>query len=124
MYLIDTDVITGVLRNEIPVEFLAGLGEVYVSSMTFMELFSFRDTRDGGIEMRVRNFLSSFQEIPVTSEIAIDAGKLIRDYSLRFYPAVMAATAMRYGLVLVTANTKPYQPIRRYLQIITPFEQW
>ncbi len=59
------------------------------------------------------NLLNSFEALDVTSEIADQAGELIRSWRSRGITlgdadAIIAATALQHGLVLVTTNPKHF----------------
>ncbi len=59
-------------------------------------------------ERRVRSLLASLNEIAVDGAIAERAGRLRRERSLRIADALIAATAMRHELELVTRNVRDF----------------
>ncbi|MCK4736099.1 MAG: PIN domain-containing protein, partial [Methanophagales archaeon] len=60
------------------------------------------------------------EKVEVTSEIAWTAGELRRDYKCRLMDALIAATAMKLNLKLVTRNVKHYERIKG-LEIEEPY---
>lgn len=83
----------------------------YVSAVTVAELFAARRTREPVERKRVEKLLSLFTIVPVDMPIAVLAGELRRDYGLSLPDAIVAATALNLGLVLVTRNIRHYQRI-------------
>jgi predicted nucleic acid-binding protein len=83
----------------------------YVSAVTVAELFAARRTREPVERKRVEKLLSLFIIVPVDMPISVLAGELRRDYGLSLPDAIVAATALNLGLVLVTRNIRHYQRI-------------
>lgn len=83
----------------------------YVSAVTVAELFAARRTREPVERKRVEKLLSLFIIVPVDMSISVLAGELRRDYGLSLPDAIVAATALNLGLVLVTRNIRHYQRI-------------
>ena len=89
---------------------LAEEADVYVSVMTRFEVM--RGMRDRERESTFE-LLNSFEALDVTSDIADRAGELIRSWRKRGVTlgdadAIIAATALQHGLVLVTTNAKHF----------------
>lgn len=78
--------------------------DAWYSVLTRCELFAGRDTE----EERVVRLLASHNEIEVDRAIAERAGRLRREIRLGFADAVIAATALERGLVLVTRNERDF----------------
>jgi predicted nucleic acid-binding protein len=85
-------------------------GWMYISVMTRLEVVR-------GMQERERkdtfDLLDMFETAPMTLEIADLAGELIRSYRgrgiiLSDADAIIAATALQHGLVLVTTNAKHF----------------
>ncbi|MCS7265546.1 MAG: type II toxin-antitoxin system VapC family toxin [Armatimonadetes bacterium] len=80
----------------------------YVSTITVAELLAAKRTREIAERRKVEKLLSLFTIVPVDISIATLAGELRRDYGLNLPDAIVAATAMSLGLVLVTRNIRHY----------------
>ncbi|MDI3476198.1 MAG: hypothetical protein PWQ79_280 [Thermococcaceae archaeon] len=124
MYLIDTDVIIDVLRKvEGSREFILELVKegAFISTVTIAELFSGRDTRDPIKREKLLRFLSHFEALPATTEIAVLAGELRRDYGLSLGDAMIAATSTVYGLTIATGNVKHFSRVRDLPILVPPY---
>lgn len=103
--LLDTDIFVDHLRGarRLPLD-----GDsVSYSTVTRCELFAGRD----GDEARVRTLLAPFHELPVDRAVAERAGRLRRALGLRTPDALIAATAIEHGLVLVTRNRRDFESV-------------
>lgn len=119
--LVDTDVIIWYLRgNSKAYEFVENLDNFYISAVTYMELVQ---------GMRNKHELNLFRKglnswgteiLYINQEISAKAVFFIEDFylsnSVQLADALIAATAIVYGLPLVTGNDKHYKPIKN-LQI-------
>jgi predicted nucleic acid-binding protein len=104
--LVDSDVLVDHLRGHH--RFDPGPDDVHVSSITRAELFAGRGTE----ETSVRKLLAAMVELPVDAAAADRAGRLRRIGKTRLADALIAATAIENGLVLVTRNTRDFEGIR------------
>jgi predicted nucleic acid-binding protein len=104
--LVDSDVLVDHLRGH--ARFVAGRDEVHVSTINRAELFAGRSTD----EARVRLLLTAMTEIPVDAAIAERAGRIRRASQARLLDALVAATAIEHGLILVTRKPRDFAPIR------------
>jgi predicted nucleic acid-binding protein len=113
-YLFDSGIPILHLRNQsgysIMTDRLAEEADIYVSAMTRFEVM--RGMRDRERESTFE-LLNSFEALDVTSEIADQAGELIRSWrkhgiTLGDADAIIAATALFHGLALVTTNPKHF----------------
>jgi len=105
--LFDSDVLIDYLsglteaRNE-----LAQYSERLISIITCAEVLIGADNED---ELRAcRECLADFTLIDVGTEIAEEAVRLRREHRLKLPDALIWATAMTEGLLLVTRNTKDF----------------
>jgi len=114
-YLLDTNVIIHVLRGrKNRINLLADLldsGHLLASCpITISEIYAGMKPTE---ENRTRAFIESLQFLPMSAEIAADAGIMKRDYALRgqtlsLSDAAIAATAIAHRCILVAENTKDF----------------
>lgn len=104
--LVDTDVLIDHLRGARPLEF--GDGGPACSVVTRCELFAGRHADEDGL----RRLLDALFEIPVDRELAEEAGRIRRTTGLRTPDALIAATALREGLTLLTRNARDFERVR------------
>jgi len=64
-------------------------------------------------EGQLQLLLSPFRELPVTSEVAQVAGRLLRKSGIRTADALIAATALIHALGLVTRNKRDFENVAR-----------
>lgn len=102
-YLLDTDVFIDHLRGA---ERLELSGHSY-SVITRCELFAGRDDA----ESDVRRLLASHHQVAVSAEIAERAGRIRRSVRIDTPDALIAATALVHGHVLVTRNIKHFSNV-------------
>lgn len=110
--LIDTDVIIDYLRgSDAAISYLESANSrLAVSVITVAELFS--GVREGKERETLDVFLSAFELIPLTNDIAVKGGLHRRDYgkshSVGLADALIAATAESEKATLVTLNKKHF----------------
>jgi predicted nucleic acid-binding protein len=111
LLLIDTDVIIDYLRGQPDaVTYIESLANpLLISTITVAELYS--GVREGDERTKLEAFLSAFECVPVSEEIAVKGGLYRRDYKSRksgLADALIAATAEIRGATLVTLNIKHF----------------
>jgi predicted nucleic acid-binding protein len=117
--LIDTDVLIDFLRGlEQAKSFIASLPErVYVSAVTVAELHV--GVRNGKERAALTAFLDTMETIALDAELAAEGGLLRRDYGFShgvgLNDALIAATALKNRLQLVTLNGKHYPMVKNVL---------
>lgn len=79
---------------------------VSISIVTWMEVLVGVDV--GGEEHAVRAFLRRFEVVPVDAGVAERAIAIRRDTKIRLPDAIIWATALQLGVVLVTRNTRDF----------------
>jgi predicted nucleic acid-binding protein len=117
LVLVDTDVLVWYMRGNLKAKkVIDQLGAFYISSVNYMELLQGIRNKE---ELRIlRHFLSLRQVeiVHVSEEISQKALNCMEEYSLsnnlRMADAMIAATAVIFGVTLLTANVKHYTPIR------------
>ena len=99
--LIDTDVLVDHLRGaaRLTVDRAASY-----SVITRAELFAGPERQRDA----VRALLAPFRELPVTTDIAEEAGRLRRATGILLPDALIAATALAHGLELMTRNVRNF----------------
>jgi predicted nucleic acid-binding protein len=100
--LLDTDIFIDHLRGIRPI--LPRGSAVRYSVITRCELFAGHATD----EERVNLTLAPFQELPVDRSTSQRAGRLRRILPIRTPDALIAATALEHGLMLVTRNVRDF----------------
>ena len=104
-YLVDTDVFVDHLRGaaRLPAQARAGSYSV----VTRCELFAGVRTD----EAVVNQLLAPLRELVVDRVVAEEAGRLRRASPLRTPDALIAATAVVHGLVLLTRNLRDFEAV-------------
>lgn len=110
--MIDTDVLIDYLRGQAgAIAYIEGLlNPLLISVITAAELYS--GVREGEEREALDRFISAFDLVPVTEDIAIKGGLYRRDYrkshNVGLADAIIAATAENRGAILVTLNDKHF----------------
>jgi len=114
--IFDTDVLIWIQRGSVnAAKIFDATFERSIAVQTYMELL--QGAENLVQQMRTRKFLKEFnvQVLPMTEEIGNRAMSLVEQYSLshsmRSGDALIAATALAYGVPLCTANAKHYRPV-------------
>ena len=122
--LFDTDVIIDFLRGHPEaVNFFNTFDQEFrISAVTVAELYS--GTKGDTERDELAWFLSLFTVIPLTEEIAIDAGKLrqyyFRSHGMGLADAMIAATARSFGARLISLNKKRFSMLGN---LVVPYEK-
>jgi len=114
--IVDTDIIVDTLRGvqasrDYLRRFEAGELEGSISVVSIAELFAGKGSCDPAVAKRLESFINLFTVLSVDIEIARKAGELVRDYGLSLPDALIGATALTLGLVLVTRNVRDFQRV-------------
>ena len=104
--LVDTDVFIDHLRGAR--ELRPGRRRVHYSVITRSELLS----GDVGSAL-VHRLLDPFRELAVDRDVAERAGRIRRETGITTPDALIAATAIEYGLTLITHNLSYFEPVKR-----------
>ncbi len=105
-YLFDTNVLARCLRGVDETLALARAltaeGNLHISALSQLEILAEAHPRE---EKRTAEFLAPFLHLTLNEDIAEFAARLVREASASNLPdAIIAATAMRHDLTLVTYN--------------------
>ena len=118
--IFDTDILIWAERgNERALEVINDSVERAVSIYTYMELL--QGARDVSERVKIKSFLTegAFQILPLTENIGHRALIYVEEYArssgMRADDAIIAATAIENGFMLVSGNQKHYKPIRELL---------
>lgn len=104
--LVDTDVFIDHLRGARALR--PGRHRVHYSVITRCELLS------GAVgSALVQRLLDPFRELAVDRSVAERAGRIRRETGIATPDALIAATAIEFGLGLVTRNRKHFEPVPR-----------
>jgi len=115
--LLDTDVIIDYPRGrEQAITYIESLTEpLLISTISIAELYS--GVREGDERTALQTFLSAFETVDVSPEIAVRGGLLRRDWGkshkVGLADALIAATAEVRGATLITLNIKHF-PIKHF----------
>lgn len=116
-YLLDTGIIIRHLRGRKPiVQLVRGLSRsdrLAVATVTRLEIFAGMRDEEAYV---TRKLLSRFVNFSLDPEIADRAGQLIAqqktlNHSLTVPDAIIAVTAVRHQLTLVTLNRRDFEPV-------------
>lgn len=129
--LLDTSILIDHLRQYTPAtEFLETVFNskvsTFISTITVMELYAGKSMQDPATEKEVIKFLDLFKIIPVTSQIAMKAGEMLRQYrhqGLTPSDAIIAGTALSQDANLVTRNIKHFRIIKGLIVFDLPHDK-
>ncbi len=103
--LVDTDILIDHLRGAR--RFTAAASDMGISVVTRAELYAGKRVD----ERRVDLLLARFREFPIDRSIAESAGRLCRSTGIPMPDALVAATALEHGLVLLTRNLRHFERV-------------
>ncbi|MEK7618248.1 MAG: type II toxin-antitoxin system VapC family toxin [Patescibacteria group bacterium] len=123
-FLVDSNIIIDQLRQFEPARIFFKSAqensELYLSTVSLVEIYSGTETKEVGRLKIVEELVASFEISFLTPSIARQAGFLRRDYKKSFADMIIAATALEYGFILATRNTKDFQAIP-LLKLLKPY---
>ena len=121
---VDSDILIDYLRGQVLArDFLIDKFQtsgLYVSSISVAEIYSGQEAGDDAKQDELSGFLDNFFLIPITPQIAKLGGDIRRESNKPFADALIAASAIVYGLALATRNKKHFENIKD-LKILTPY---
>ncbi len=123
-HLIDSDIIIYHINDQLdePAQrFVAEAfqGVVYISVISRMEILGWPGHSDVSWNI-TREFLGAFNEICLEEDVIQATIQLCRSIRIKLPDAIIAASALTHGLVLVTRNVEDFERIPG-LQIVNPF---
>jgi len=125
-YLWDTNTVVYYLQQHFPPEgerFIDDILEEYIpaiSVITEMELLCWKSAVDQELAI-LQGFISSTLVLGIEKNIKAQTVAIRKSHKTKLPDAIIAATALEYGLTLVTRNTKDFKKIKS-LEVIDPFK--
>jgi predicted nucleic acid-binding protein len=107
-------------RVEIFVDTLLDESPPAISSITEIELFSWKNATKTDVEM-VEAFVNDSSIIELEKPVKIKAAEIRRLHSIKLPDAIIAASALVYDLTLITRNTKDFKNIEG-LALVNPWD--
>jgi len=119
-YLLDSNIIIYHLNKEpIATNFLSdNCDYIAISQITFVEVLSFPFSKEE--ELNVRELLSHFKIIDMTTNISNQAIKNRKLKKIKIPDNIIASTAIVHHLILVTRNVKDFKMLN--IKIYNPFD--
>ncbi len=109
--LLDTNIVIGFLNGRLDPSVLLKSREGRVCVVTVMELFALPGLGDDELET-ISSVLEKYPPIPILAGTAKRAGELARTYRRGRADLLIAATALEYGIPLLTQNVRDFKTIR------------
>ena len=103
--LLDTDIFIDHLRGATQIR--PAKHRLHYSVITRAELFAGNTATNLAVQI-----LAPFRELPVDRAVAERAGRVVREFGLRWPDAIIAATALENDLQLSTRNVKDFDRVR------------
>lgn len=121
-YLIDTNVVSDYFSELLPEAGMTLIDEAIdatpnLSIITQIELLSWKT--DDVAEQQVKNFIQDSIIWEVTPDVVAKCVKIRRSKKIKTPDAIIAATALANGFIIITNNEKDFENIRG-LKIINP----
>lgn len=114
-FLLDTSILIDVLRSKKDaIELVRRCSSQYPPSVSFVSLTEVMAGARKEKREFVLEFLEDFHQVPISKGISVLAGELLFDYArkgrtIHYQDAVIAASCLEEGLVLVTDNVKDFE---------------
>lgn len=94
--------------------------DMHISSITKLEVFGYHKLKEKE-EIALEALLENMAILPIMDETIDDAIQLRQQKSMSVGDAIIAATALKYGLTLATRNTGDFSWIEG-LTLVNPFD--
>jgi predicted nucleic acid-binding protein len=121
-FLIDTNVVIYALENKIPPKGAAFLAKLppLISDVTRIELLGWPKATAEQLAP-VKTFTAKARLLPIDEPVVLKTIALKQANKVKLGDAIIAATAIVHGLVLITRNTGDFQGMAG-LELMDPFE--
>lgn len=125
-YLVDTNIIIYEFQDEFPSECVETIDKIFdesfnISIISEIEFLGWSNFSKSSLK-EAGNFLNFASIHPLNIEIKDLTIKIKQKNNLKLGDSIIAATAMHYGYVLVTRNTKAFEKVKG-LKLFNPFKE-
>jgi len=126
-YLWDTNTVIYYLQQQFPPQaekFIDGIlidSNPAMSVITEIELLCWKAATDKDLEV-LRDFINNALVFGQENDIKLKTVDIRKAYGIKLPDAIIAATALNYGLTLITRNTKDFKGVER-LKRVNPFDR-
>ena len=118
-YLIDTNIIIYLTQGKLKIsDFAKKDDDFYISSITYIETLGYPFSNQDE-ENEITKFCQMFERIFLTKEIEQQTIHIRKTSKIKLPDAIIAATAIVFGLTLVTHNMDDFKNIHK-LNILNP----
>lgn len=121
--MIDTNVVIGHLDSVLPekgLEFMDDLPTIMLSVVTRIELLSWRSATESQLTV-LESYISDAKVFDLSEAIIKKTIYIRKEHHIKLPDAIIAATALVHGLILLTRNTSDFNRIVG-LEIVNPWE--
>ncbi len=124
-YLWDSNIVIYYLKQQFPqvvekiVDNLANESQTAISFISEIELLCWKTATDNDLKV-LNGFISDCFVIELEQAIKIKTVEIRKAYNIKLPDAIIAATAIIHGLILVTRNEKDFVKIEG-LKLLNPF---
>ena len=123
-YLIDTNIVSAFLSLLLPVSGINFMDRVIdeiptISVITQIELLCWKTNEEK--EKNVQEFISDSLVLGIDAEVIRKCVELRRKRKIKTPDGIIAATALAYGLILITNNESDFTNIKG-LKVINPYK--
>lgn len=122
-YLIDTNVAIGYLDNVLPesgLTFMDDIPVIILSVVTRIELLSWRSATKSQLAV-LESYIDDARVFDLSEAVIRKTIDIRKEQRVKLPDAVIAATALVHGLVLLTRNTSDFKGIAG-LEVVNPWE--
>jgi len=122
-YLIDSNIVIDFCNGKLPADgrdLLFTIEQPIISVITHIEVLGFAAIEKEE-KQKLKSFLSFAHIIPLDLHVSAKTIELKQQHRIKLPDAVIAATTLLYGYVLLTRNTDDFKNIHG-LEIINPWE--
>lgn len=102
--LVDTNIIIYHTNGDSNLEQILDGNTIFVSDITEMEIFSFSKLSDND-EGLLRSYFNELIRLSINDQVKTEAIKIRKKSKIRLLDAIIAATAIVYDLVFISADT-------------------
>jgi hypothetical protein len=124
-YLIDTNILIYVSKDQIPAESLAKIQQIFRNSFNISVISEIELLGSKGLDEQkyiyFKNFLTLSNVYHLNENIKLQTIEIRRKYNIKSPNAIIAATGVINNFVLVTRNVKDFAKIDG-LEVYNPFE--